>query len=121
MIGRNSISFSESTPRSSFTSSSAAAYSSFASFLATSFFLALEQFLRGFPPSAEVVFVKYHEVPIHRVQPFVLLLRLDVSCCVASPAGPEKSRSRLPAFRRSILVGSLPELRERYCQPSKST
>src|SRR6266849_6844345 len=29
-------------------------------------FLAFEQFLRSLPPSAEVVFVKHHEVPIHR-------------------------------------------------------
>ena len=45
-------------------------------------FLALEQFLRGLPPRAEVVFVEHHEVPLHLVQPFVL--RLDVSRRVAA-------------------------------------
>jgi hypothetical protein len=40
-------------------------------FLRNGLFLALKQFLRGLPPSAEVVFVKHHEVPIHGVQPFV--------------------------------------------------
>ena len=40
-------------------------------FLRNGFFLALKQFLRGLPPSTEVVFVKHDEVPIHRVEPFV--------------------------------------------------
>ena len=45
-------------------------------------FLALEQFLRGLAPRAEVVFVEDHEIPIHRVQPFVL--GLDVPRRVAA-------------------------------------
>ena len=44
--------------------------------------LALEQFLRGLAPRAEVVFVEDHEVPVHLVEPFVL--RLDVARRVAA-------------------------------------
>ena len=44
--------------------------------------LALEQFLRGLAPCAEVVFVEHHEVPLDLVEPFVL--RLDVARRVAA-------------------------------------
>ena len=44
--------------------------------------LALEQFLRGFAPRAEVVLVEHHEVPLHLVEPFVL--GLDVARRVAA-------------------------------------
>src|ERR1017187_1816884 len=70
-MGRNSVSFSESTPRSSFTPSSAAPYSILASSFCNGLFLALKQLLGGLPPSAKVVFVKHHEIPVHRVQPLV--------------------------------------------------
>ena len=45
-------------------------------------FLALEQFLGGVAPRAEVVFVEDDEVPVHRVQPFVL--GLDVARRIAA-------------------------------------
>ena len=45
-------------------------------------FLALEQFLGGVAPCAEVVFVEHHQVPLHLVKPFVL--GLDVSRRVAA-------------------------------------
>jgi hypothetical protein len=44
--------------------------------------LALEQLLGGLAPRAEVVFVEDHQVPVHRVQPFVL--GLDVARRIAA-------------------------------------
>ena len=40
------------------------------------FILTFEQFFSSFTPSAEVILVKYHEIPIYSVDPFVLRLNI---------------------------------------------
>ena len=41
------------------------------------FFLALDQFLGGLAPRAEMVFIKHHQIPLHFMNP--LVLGLDVA------------------------------------------
>jgi hypothetical protein len=82
VMGRNSVSFSDSSLRSSFTSSRPMPYSSLASFLETASSSPSNNSLAVSRQCAEVVFVEDHEVPLHLVEPFVL--RLDVPCRVAT-------------------------------------
>ena len=83
MIGRNSVSFSESNAEVFVHIFQHGGVFELSFFLRNRFFLALKEFLRGLPPSAEVVFVKHHEIPVHLVcKPFVL--GLDVPRRVAA-------------------------------------
>mmetsp|Transcript_15294 Transcript_15294/g.36314 ORF Transcript_15294/g.36314 Transcript_15294/m.36314 type:complete len:427 (+) Transcript_15294:4013-5293(+) len=50
--------------------------------LGYAFVFALEQFLGRFTPGAKMVFVEHHQVPVHRVQPFVA--GLDVAHRIAA-------------------------------------
>ena len=51
-------------------------------FLGDCIVFALKQLLGGVAPGTKVVFVKHHQIPIHRVQP--LVARLDVARCIAA-------------------------------------
>ena len=81
--------------------------------------LALEQFLRGVAPRAEVVLVEDDEIPVDVVEPFVL--RLDVPRRVAAEQVLEGAEVDERLLGGRSASGRCPELRERYCQPSKST
>jgi hypothetical protein len=61
-------------------------------------FVPFEQLLGTLAPGAEVVFVEHHQVPVHRVQPFVL--RLDVPGGIA----PQQVLERSEIHHRLALV-----------------
>ena len=119
VMGRNSVSFSESSPRSSLTPARPVAYSSLSSFLATA----------SSSPSNSSLAVSRHAPKWYSSK----TTRSQLTTCSHSflglmlpavvPAEQILERAevdeRAPRSRRP--VGSVPDSRERYCQPSKST
>ena len=119
VIGRNSVSFSESSLEVFVHVLQAGGVLELGLLLGDRLVLALEQFLGGVAPRAEVVLVEDHEVPLHLVEPFVL--GLDVARRVAAEQVLEGAEIDERLLGGRSASGRCPELRERYCQPSKST
>ena len=106
VMGRNSVSFSESTLEVFVHILQAGGVFELGLLLGDRLLLALEQFLGGVAPRAEVVFVEDHEVPVHRVEPFVL--GLDVARRVAAEQvleGAEIDDRLLAVDLRRVAVG----------------
>ena len=105
-MGRNSVSFSESSLEILVHVFQAGGVFELGLLLGDCLFLALEQFLGRLAPRAEVVFVEDDQVPLHLVQPFVL--GLDVPRVVAAQQvleGTEIDEWLLGGDLRRIVVG----------------
>ena len=99
-MGRNSVSFSESSLEVLVHVLQAGGVFELGLLLGDRVFLALEQFLGRVAPRAEVVLVEDDEIPLHLVQP--LVLGLDVARRRRGPADPGTSRSRRAASWRTF-------------------
>ena len=111
MIGRNSVSFSESSLEVLVHDLEVGGVFELGLLLGDRVVLALEQLLGGVPPRAEVVLVEDHEVPVDLVEPFVL--GLDVARCVAAEQvleGAEVDERLLGVDLRRVAAGGTREV-----------